>query len=76
MPPLRSRTSALWTNGLTAAHNRLYSPTGRTSCPRVTVTVVPDSGTGELNGLAGQMTITIADGKHSYDLEYTLPSGR
>ena len=38
-----------------------------------TVTVVPDSGTGQLIGLAGKMTGTIADGKHSYDLEYTLP---
>jgi hypothetical protein len=39
-----------------------------------TVTVVPDSGTGQLIGLAGKMTGTIADGKHSYDLEYTLPT--
>ena len=39
-----------------------------------TVTVVPDSGTGQLIGLAGKMTGTIADGKHSYDLEYTLPN--
>ncbi|HEV2176894.1 MAG TPA: DUF3224 domain-containing protein [Terriglobia bacterium] len=37
------------------------------------ITVVPDSGTGQLVGLAGKMTITIADGKHSYDFEYTLP---
>jgi Protein of unknown function (DUF3224) len=36
------------------------------------VTVVPDSGTGELTGLAGKMTIVIAGGKHSYELEYTL----
>jgi hypothetical protein len=38
-----------------------------------TVAVVPDSGSGQLVGLAGQMSIKIADGKHSYDLEYTLP---
>jgi hypothetical protein len=38
-----------------------------------TVTVVPDSGTGRLVGLAGKMTGKIADGKHSYDFEYTLP---
>ncbi len=37
------------------------------------ITVVPDSGTGQLAGLTGKMTITIADGKHSYDFEYTLP---
>jgi hypothetical protein len=41
--------------------------------PQLTITVVPDSGTGELLGLAGRMTIDIADGKHSYDFEYTLP---
>lgn len=38
-----------------------------------TVAVVPGSGTGELAGLGGTMTITIADGKHGYDLAYTLP---
>jgi hypothetical protein len=41
--------------------------------PRLEVTVVPDSGTGQLAGLAGRLTIVIAGGKHSYDLEYTLP---
>jgi hypothetical protein len=41
--------------------------------PQLMVTVVPDSGTGQLVGLAGRMAITIADGKHSYDFEYTLP---
>ena len=34
--------------------------------------MVPDSGTGALAGLAGTMTLTIADGKHSFVLEYTL----
>jgi len=36
------------------------------------ITVVPDSGTGELVGLEGSLEITIADGVHSYVLEYTL----
>ncbi len=40
--------------------------------PELKVTVVPDSGTGQLVGLAGAMAIKIADGKHSYDFEYTL----
>ena len=44
--------------------------------PSLTVTVVPDSGTGQLTGLAGKMAITIVDGKHSYDLEYTLPESQ
>jgi hypothetical protein len=42
--------------------------------PSMSVTVVPDSGTGQLIGLGGKMTIVIAGGTHAYDLEYTLPS--
>jgi hypothetical protein len=37
----------------------------------LTVRVVPDSGTDDLIGLAGTMTINIVDGKHLYELEYT-----
>jgi hypothetical protein len=44
--------------------------------PQLSVTVVPDSGTGELLGLAGTLTITQADGKHFYAFEYTLPDAR
>lgn len=33
--------------------------------------VVPDSATGELTGLTGQMTIRIEDGQHFYDFEYS-----
>lgn len=36
------------------------------------IVVVPDSGTEELTGLTGKMTIAIADGRHSYDFEYGL----
>ena len=38
----------------------------------LTITVIPDSGTDELVGLRGKMNIIIAEGKHSYDFEYTL----
>jgi len=41
--------------------------------PQLSVTVVPDSGTGQLAGLAGTMEIKIVDGKHFYEFEYTLP---
>jgi hypothetical protein len=41
--------------------------------PQLAVTVVPDSGTGELTGLTGKMSINIVDGKHLYDFDYTLP---
>ena len=40
--------------------------------PSLTVTVVPDSGTGQLAGLAGTMTIEITGGKHLYTFEYTI----
>jgi Protein of unknown function (DUF3224) len=40
---------------------------------QLSVTVVPDSGSGQLVGLAGKMTINIVEGKHSYDFEYALP---
>jgi len=40
--------------------------------PSLTITVVPDSGTGELAGLSGKLAIVIVGGKHSYELEYTL----
>lgn len=40
--------------------------------PQLMVTVVPDSGTEELTGLTGTMTIDIRDGKHFYRLEYAL----
>ena len=44
--------------------------------PQLAITIVPDSGTAGLKGIAGKMTITIAaGGQHSYDLEYTLPKG-
>jgi hypothetical protein len=42
---------------------------------QLVITVVPDSGTGELVGLAGTMTITIVDGKHLYGFDYTLAEG-
>jgi hypothetical protein len=41
--------------------------------PQLSVTVVPDSGTGQLVGLVGKMEIKITDGKHFYEFEYTLP---
>ncbi len=40
----------------------------------LTVTVVPDSGAGELVGLAGEFKIIVANGSHSYEFTYTLPS--
>jgi hypothetical protein len=41
---------------------------------KLSITVVPDSGTDELSGLSGAMTIVIAEGKHSYDFAYAIPA--
>ena len=49
-----------------------HSGTMTRGTPQLIITVVPDSGTGQLVGLAGTMMIDIADGKHSYTFEYTL----
>ena len=37
------------------------------------VKVVPGSGTDELSGISGSMTIAIANGKHSWKFDYSLP---
>jgi hypothetical protein len=42
----------------------------------LSVTVVPDSATGELEGLKGDFKIMIADGEHRYQFAYTLPPQR
>ena len=39
---------------------------------RLTVTIVPDSGAGELAGISGTMTIDNDEGQHSYLLDYEL----
>ncbi|HAF22514.1 MAG TPA: DUF3224 domain-containing protein, partial [Blastocatellia bacterium] len=49
-----------------------HSGTLTRGAAQLSVTVVPDSGTGQLVGLAGKMTINIVDGKHLYEFEYTL----
>ena len=48
-----------------------HSSTMARGQPQQSITVVPDSGTGEL--LAGSMIITIDNGLHSYRFDYTLP---
>jgi hypothetical protein len=49
-----------------------HSGTMTRGVPQLTITVVPDSGTGQLTGLTGKMNINIVDGKHFYDFEYAL----
>ncbi|MDT7834903.1 DUF3224 domain-containing protein [Aquabacterium sp. OR-4] len=40
---------------------------------QLSITVVPDSGTGELSGLRGAFKIQIEAGVHRYSFDYTLP---
>jgi len=61
-------------NGRTGTFVLQHSGTMNKNVPQLTINVVPDSGTGQLEGISGKMTIIITpDGKHSYDFEYTLP---
>jgi hypothetical protein len=59
-------------HGRSGAFALQHSGTMTRGAPQLSVTVVPDSATGELVGLAGEMAIDITDGKHLYDFGYTL----
>ena len=50
-----------------------HNGTMNRSAQQLIITVVPDSGTEELTGLAGAMKIKIEGGKHFYEFDYTLP---
>jgi hypothetical protein len=51
-----------------------HNATMNRGAPQLNIIVVPDSGTDGLTGLTGTMNIIIADGKHSYEFDYTLPA--
>ncbi len=59
-------------HGRSGAFILQHSGTMTRSAPQLTITVVPDSGTGELAGLAGTMAIRIENGAHFYEFAYTL----
>lgn len=58
--------------GRTGTFLLMHGGTMTRTAQHLSVTVVPESGTGDLAGLAGRMAITIVDGKHLYDFEYTV----
>jgi len=39
---------------------------------KLSITIVPETGTGELKGIRGELTLVIEKGVHSYDLAYEL----
>lgn len=53
-----------------------HSSTMTRGQPEQSITVVADSGTGELTGLDGSMVITIDNGQHSYRFDYALPEAQ
>jgi hypothetical protein len=60
--------------GRTGSFSLQHNATMNRGVPELNVIVIPDSGTGQLVGLAGKLNIIIApDGKHSYEFDYTLP---
>ena len=40
---------------------------------RLSIAIVPDSGTGELTGITGELTLKVVEGEHRYELVYSLP---
>jgi len=60
-------------NGKHGSFALQHSATMDRSGYKMTVIVVPGSGTGELKGITGTFIIHIEKGQHSYDFEYTLP---
>jgi len=50
-----------------------HSGTMNKGAQMLSVSVVPDSASGGLSGLAGSMTIKIENGKHFYTFRYSLP---
>jgi hypothetical protein len=60
-------------NGREGSFVLQHSGTLNRGATQLVITVVPDSGAGQLTGLSGVMTLEIADGVHSYELIYNLP---
>jgi hypothetical protein len=60
--------------GREGAFTLQHSATMNRGVPQLSVTVVPDSGTGALTGLAGSLQIVIENKQHSYIFDYTLES--
>ena len=60
-------------HGRTGSFVLQHTGTMNKGAPTLSVTVVPDSGTDQLSGLAGTLNIIIADGKHRYEFDYSLP---
>ena len=63
-------------NGRSGSFTLQHSGIMNRGASKLTVLVVPDSGSGELSGLSGEMTINISKGKHYYEFTYTIARGK
>jgi hypothetical protein len=83
---LTARTSTLGSAGYVAIERVTGTLQGRSGsfvfqhsgtmdqgAQRLSITVVPGSGTGALAGISGDFKIKVTDGKHYYEFEYLLP---
>lgn len=61
-------------NGRSGSFTLQHSGTMTRGTSKLAISVVPDSGSEELSGLSGKMTIIISEGKHYYEFIYTLSS--
>jgi len=62
-------------HGRTGTFVLQHSGTMTRGSPELTVSVVPDSGSGALTGLSGTMRIIIEGKRHSYEFDYTIGIG-
>lgn len=60
-------------HGLQGTFNLQHAGTMTRGVASLSVTVVPDSGTEQLLGLTGTLTIIVDGKQHSYEFEYSLP---
>lgn len=60
-------------HGRTGTFHLQHTGTMDRGAPSLSVTVVPDSGTGQLEGLTGRLNIINEGGQHRYEFDYTLP---
>lgn len=60
-------------HGRTGSFVFQHTGTMNRGAQQLSITVVPDSGTDQLTGIAGTFTINIVDGKHLYEFDYSLP---
>jgi hypothetical protein len=58
------------TGGFLLLHRGTIDPAGKAD---LSVIISPGSGTGALAGIAGTFSIEMKEGRHFYDLAYTLP---